>query len=446
MASGTAADETPEGSAPAENPPRDVEQADEELQEQPMPPQDETEDELGPHGEISWSALAQKGDRARERSRSPLKGASLPAEVPQASVGESSMPSGSPGFTAEQAEVLKEARENPKTALEVLHACTELSMGITSLVASLKATHTQGIKILKEQSQTREDLARALDLVAKAIGRQAGACESLVASVNSNTSRVGAVAGETSKVRTWLAWAMPRPLTEGTKKLEQVITSHGEQSEKAMQELAAGFSTELQSVGNKIILELQKVTEAIQRIGVEPVSEQPEGVGNPFGLESTSGEGPAILTLGGYPPQMPSTVMQPPPPPTVPVQSEPCPPFSAAPPTAKMTPVTLALPVARPTSPQLPRSGDALPCVFVGFSPKEAGGTRMTCRLPGAVAPGQKQNPLLMQHADGTYLLASPTARQGTPAEFVAPYSPCGWVILPPSKEIHRVYAILNRR
>ena len=121
----------------------------------------------------------------------------------------------------------------------------ELSVGITSLVASLKATHTQGINILQEQSQTRADLARALDLVARAISRQAGACESLVAGVNSNTSRVGAVSGETNKVRTWLQWAMPRPLSESAKKLEELVTSHGEKSEKAMQELASEFSTEL---------------------------------------------------------------------------------------------------------------------------------------------------------------------------------------------------------
>ena len=171
--------------------------------------------------------------------------ASLSTAVPQDPVGEGSTPSGGLDVTPEQAAVLKEARENPKTALEVLQACTELSVGITSLVASLKATHTQGINILQEQSQTRADLARALDLVARAISRQAGACESLVAGVNSNTSRVGAVSGETNKVRTWLQWAMPRPLSESAKKLEELVTSHGEKSEKAMQELASEFSTEL---------------------------------------------------------------------------------------------------------------------------------------------------------------------------------------------------------
>ena len=171
--------------------------------------------------------------------------ASLSTAVPQDPVGEGSTPSGGLDVTPEQAAVLKEA--------------TELSVGITSLVASLKATHTQSINILQEQSQTRADLARALDLVARAISRQAGACESLVAGVNHQPRRGGL--RRDNKVRTWLQWAMPRPLSESAKKLEELVTSHGEKSEKAMQELASEFSTELQSVGSKIVSELQKVTE-----------------------------------------------------------------------------------------------------------------------------------------------------------------------------------------
>ena len=66
----------------------------------------------------------------------------------QAPLGEGSMPSEGLDVTPEQASVLKEAMEHPKTALEVLQACTDLSVGITTLVASLKATHTQGINIL----------------------------------------------------------------------------------------------------------------------------------------------------------------------------------------------------------------------------------------------------------------------------------------------------------
>ena len=198
--------------------------------------------------------------------------------------------------------------------------------------------------------------------------------------------------------------------------------------------------------------ELQKVTEAIQRIGMEPVSDQPEGAGNPFGLESTSGE--VTASLGGFPPQIPSTsVLQPPPPPTV--NQEPCPALSVAAPSAPMTPVTTpSLPGTRKGGDTVPwvmphqssRSSEAVPCVFVGFSPKEAGGARMTNTLPGVAVPGQKPNPVLMKHQDGTYLLSSPTARQGTPAQYTAHHAPLGWVISPPAREIHRVYTILNRR
>ena len=89
-----------------------------------------------------------------------------------------------------------------------------------------------------------------------------------------------------------------------------------------MQELAKEFSTELQTVGSKIVTELKGVIEAIQKIGVESTQEQPDvSAGNPFGLEATGGEVAAGL---GFPPPMPSApVLQPPPPPTV--KQVPCP-------------------------------------------------------------------------------------------------------------------------
>ena len=192
--------------------------------------------------------------------------------------------------------------------------------------------------------------------------------------MNSNTSRVDAVSGETNKVRTWLQWAMPHPLPESAKRLEELLVAHGEKSEQAMQELAKEFSTELQTVGSKIVTELKGVIEAIQKIGVESTQEQPDvSAGNPLGLEAIGGEVAAGL---GF---MPSTsVLQPPPPPTV--KQGPCP---VAAPSAPMTPVTTTpLPVTRKGGEavpwvlphQPPRSEEAVPCVFVGFSPKEVGG------------------------------------------------------------------------
>ena len=218
---------------------------------------------------------------------------------------------------------------------------------------------------------------------------------------------------------------MPRPLPESAKRLEELLVAHGEKSEQAMQELAKEFSTELQTVGSKIVTELKGVIEAIQKIGVESTQEQPDvSAGNPFGLEATGGEVAAGL---GFPPQMPSaSVLQPPPPPTV--KQGPCPALSVAAPSAPMTPVTTTpLPVTRKGGEAVPwvmphqprRSGEAVPCVcvFVGFSPKEVGGTRMTNTLTGVEVPRKKPNPVLMKHQDNTYLLASPTARQGTPSQ-----------------------------
>ena len=98
---------------------------------------------------------------------------------------------------------------------------------------------------------------------------------------------------------------MPRLLPESAKRLEELLVAHGEKSEQAMQELAKEFSTELQTVGSKIVTELKGVIEAIQKIGVESTQEQPDvSAANPFGLEAIGGEVAAGL---GFPPQMPST-------------------------------------------------------------------------------------------------------------------------------------------
>ena len=58
LQSAMAGDDMPtEESVPAETPPREVEQAGEELQELPIPPAEEKEDDLGPHGSFAWASL-----------------------------------------------------------------------------------------------------------------------------------------------------------------------------------------------------------------------------------------------------------------------------------------------------------------------------------------------------------------------------------------------------
>ena len=94
--------ETTVGEGTSEVPARGVEQADAELQEAPIPAAEEKEDDIGLHGSFTWSAAESREDRLRERSRSLVKGTPLPSEVPstmgvmpQAPLGEGSMPSGS---------------------------------------------------------------------------------------------------------------------------------------------------------------------------------------------------------------------------------------------------------------------------------------------------------------------------------------------------------------
>ena len=75
---------------------------------------EEKEDDIGLHGNFTWSAAESHEDRHRDRSRSPAKGAALSAAapstmglMPQAPLGDGSAPSGGLEVTPEQAWVLK---------------------------------------------------------------------------------------------------------------------------------------------------------------------------------------------------------------------------------------------------------------------------------------------------------------------------------------------------
>ena len=70
--------------------------------------------------------------------------------------------------TTDHEKILREVPE-PKSPLEILQACTGLAVGMTTLVASIKATNSRSVTVLEEQQRTRMHLARSLDLVARAI-------------------------------------------------------------------------------------------------------------------------------------------------------------------------------------------------------------------------------------------------------------------------------------
>ena len=110
----------------------------------------------------------------------------------------------------------------------------------------------------------------------------------------------------------------------------------------------------------------------------------------------------------------------------------PCPLPSAAPPSSPMTPVATAL--QTPLSPgAIPSALPAQDCVFVGSSPRVKGESAMTVGLVDAEIPERKAVPVLLK-CQNRLLTASPMARQGR----------LGWAIVPPSKEIRRVYNVFK--
>ena len=97
---------------------------------------------------------------------------------------------------------------DPNEAAEFLSSATGLAVGITSMVAALKGS-TSKIEILIQSTHTlQSDLCRSLEAVGEAVTNMARASESLAAGVNHNTSRVGAMVGELTKLKKHVEWSL----------------------------------------------------------------------------------------------------------------------------------------------------------------------------------------------------------------------------------------------
>ena len=121
----------------------------------------------------------------------------------------------------------------------------------TSLVAAVKATN-ESREVLEGQQWSREELARALDVVSKAIHRQATAVESLSAGVGYNTSRVGAITGEIQKVRRWVEWFSTRTLND----FHSQSTKLSKEQEEKLTETLGTLTAEIKGMFEGIIMEV----------------------------------------------------------------------------------------------------------------------------------------------------------------------------------------------
>ena len=237
---------------------------------------------------------------------------------------------------------------------------------------------------------------------------------------------------------------MPRPLGEAQKKSRDLTE---EQSEK-FAKILEGLTGEVQGLGTSVIAELKSLREVLQSAMVEGSATDPPGIGpgEPCGMGFTTSES---IPAFGFPPQMPHGPPGPPPLAPLPppmascshVRQIPCPLSGAAPSSSPMAPVA--------TTPQTPVTAgeassaiQAQDCLFVGYSPKVAGEQPMTVALGGEL-PNRKPVPVLLKCND-KLLSASPTGRQGIPSRYTAAQAPIGWVVVPPSKDLRRVYNVFN--
>ena len=270
---------------------------------------------MGEHGAIAWGAVQAAEDRGehRDRSRSregtPASGTAGDEEIPVED-------------RTDYTNILRGLPE-PTTPLEILQSCSSLAVGLTTVVATLKSTNERSIELLQDQRASRLELARALEVVAAAIQRQANGIESLVAGVNYNTGRVGAVSGEMVKLRKWIEWIAPKPLEEYYKKNSQLTQEQGEKIAQLFEALTA----EVQGLGTGVISELKNLQEVIQGAMTKSSEAEPSGMGiaEPCGIGPGEpcgvgiGESCGIGVISGGP--VPAVGFPPPGPPLPPLMS-----------------------------------------------------------------------------------------------------------------------------
>ena len=97
---------------------------------------------------------------------------------------------------------------DPNETADLLSSTTGLAVGITSMVAALKGSTDKLEVLIKSTHTLQSDLCRSLEAVGEAVTNMARASESLAAGVNHNTSRVGAMVGELTKLKKHVEWSL----------------------------------------------------------------------------------------------------------------------------------------------------------------------------------------------------------------------------------------------
>ena len=126
-------------------------------------------------------------------------------------------------------DLLKDLRKisdcDPRNPTEVLAACNGLAIGLTTLVAAIKSNTDRMNLVINQGQAVQVDLCKSMLTLSQSIQSMSHAVESLSAGVGYSTSRVGALVGETQKVRKFLDWFGSKSLVglhkESTKRSEE---------------------------------------------------------------------------------------------------------------------------------------------------------------------------------------------------------------------------------
>ena len=275
---------------------------------------------------------------------------------------------------------------DPNEAADLLSSTTGLAVGITSMVAALKGS-TDKLEILIKSTHTlQHDLCRSLEAVGEAVTNMARASESLAAGVNHNTSRVGAMVGELTKLKKHVEWSLDVSMKDTLRDNKKGRLERDQSLQDIM--------TQLQESMDKLQENLKLVAERIER-GTPP-AEVPPAYDPPLApmtpAMTPAGPGPSI-----------------PPPPAVPPR-----PAIPAPPTLQTV-------------------------RFAGYSPARMGEVPMSYPLALEVKDMKSPPTQVIEEVTGRVRAVSPTPRHD-PLTGTAAFSPLGYMQIQGTREYRRVY------
>ena len=286
---------------------------------------------------------------------------------------------------------------DPNEATDLLNSTTGLAVGITSMVAALKGS-TDKLEILIKSTHTlQHDLCRSLEAVGEAVTNMARASESLAAGVNHNTSRVGAIVGEFTKLKKHVEWSLDVSMKD--------VLKDNKKGRMERDQSLQDIMTQLHESMDKLQENLKLVAERIER-----------------------GTPPAEVPAAYDPPQ---------PPMGHPGMSQ------SSPPLAPMTPAapgpSVPPPQAVPPRPAIPAPPTLQTVRFAGYSPARMGEVPMSYPLALEVKDMKSPPTQVIEEVTGRIRSVSPTPRHD-PLTGTAAFSPLGYMQIQGTREYRRVY------